>query len=229
MEKSCRVCVNRNNIAIVYGEGPCSECTDANKINWKLMDEDSITFNVADKFTRTPGGRYAQDGGYSAEALRSGYLEELYKATKPYGKKIVVELDGVYGYSRPFLEEVFGGMVREFLEDIREVIVIKTDDEDYARAIDSDIKDALSLLLESKVRLVNKGLLCPSCFGAIDTDDNYCRHCGFHFDKFTKPSDKVSYGICRRCGKVAICGTKKEGVCPDDGLCRECYSIVYVY
>lgn len=63
---------------------------------------------VAD-YTKFPGGRYAEDGEGNATNFRTEYLvTPLRNKTR-----VVVDLGGVAGYSSAFLDEAFGGLVRE--------------------------------------------------------------------------------------------------------------------
>lgn len=65
--------------------------------------------NVAKEFSRYPAGRYFADGDFSGQAFRARFLIPALKAEQP----LIVELDGVRGYGSSFLEEAFGGLVRE--------------------------------------------------------------------------------------------------------------------
>lgn len=64
--------------------------------------------NVAQDFSRYPAGRYVEDGPFSGAAFRDDILIPALQA----GEHIHVELDGVRGYGSSFLEEAFGGLVR---------------------------------------------------------------------------------------------------------------------
>lgn len=65
--------------------------------------------NLASQFSEYPAGRYRTDGNQSGQAFREDYLvPNLQKH-----EKIVVVLDGAMGYGSSFLEEAFGGLVRE--------------------------------------------------------------------------------------------------------------------
>jgi STAS-like domain of unknown function (DUF4325) len=73
----------------------------------------TATIEVAKDFSPTPGGRYISDGPYSGELFRDRVLAPaLYKALAE-GSTVVVVLDGPRGYLSSFLEEAFGGLVRE--------------------------------------------------------------------------------------------------------------------
>jgi len=66
--------------------------------------------DVAKQFTKFPAGRRSGDGDFSGETFRKRFLEPAFHSD---ADKIVVELDGTFGYGSSFLEEAFGGLVRE--------------------------------------------------------------------------------------------------------------------
>ena len=66
------------------------------------------TIWVSGAFSRYPGGRFRTDGPFSGEALREDILAPALRAHE----SVTVVLDGPYGYTHPFLEEAFGGLVR---------------------------------------------------------------------------------------------------------------------
>ena len=104
-----------------------------------MTDADVVRVNIAKQFTKMPGGRYIRLGPFSGELFRTSYLIEPLRA----GKTVVVELDGVRGYGSSFLEEAFGGAVRELQLDpseaLRRIQVVtsveswKLDVEEYIR------------------------------------------------------------------------------------------------
>ena len=65
------------------------------------------TIWVAGAFSRYPGGRFRTDGPSSGEALREDVLAPALRAHE----SVTVVLDGAAGYTHPFLEEAFGGLV----------------------------------------------------------------------------------------------------------------------
>jgi hypothetical protein len=67
------------------------------------------TINVASDFTPFPAGRFRSIGKGSGEEFRERFLVPA--LTK--GEPTVVILDGTSGYPPSFLEEAFGGLVRE--------------------------------------------------------------------------------------------------------------------
>ncbi|GIK74473.1 MAG: hypothetical protein BroJett021_34610 [Chloroflexota bacterium] len=64
---------------------------------------------VARDFSISPAGRRRSDGPDSAERFRTDFLLPALGT----GKTVVVVLDGTQGYASSFLEESFGGLVRE--------------------------------------------------------------------------------------------------------------------
>jgi hypothetical protein len=77
------------------------------------VKEGSVSkIEIGKDFSRTPGGRYINDGPFSGQLFRDRFLvPELRKAIDK-GDKLTVVLDGPRGYLTSFLEEAFGGLVR---------------------------------------------------------------------------------------------------------------------
>ena len=67
------------------------------------------TINIARDYTPFPGGRYRRNGKGSGQEFREKFLVPPLKMNE----HLVVELDGASGYPSSFLEEAFGGLVRE--------------------------------------------------------------------------------------------------------------------
>lgn len=67
------------------------------------------TINVATDFSKYPGGRFVNDGAFSGQRFRDDFLVPALKESD----KVIVNLDGTLGYGSSFLEEAFGGLVRE--------------------------------------------------------------------------------------------------------------------
>lgn len=81
--------------------------------------------NVTKQFTRYPAGRYLTDGPFSGQKFRD---EILIPAFEDSADQIKIELDGTRGYGSSFLEEAFGGLVRndiiKTLDDINRIHLI---------------------------------------------------------------------------------------------------------
>ncbi|OAI15580.1 hypothetical protein A1359_09190 [Methylomonas lenta] len=73
---------------------------------------------IAKNYSDTPAGRYYSDGSFSGERFRE---EFLYPALKD-NEHVEINLDGTLGLGSSFLEEAFGGLIREkgmCLDDIK--------------------------------------------------------------------------------------------------------------
>lgn len=65
--------------------------------------------SIARNFSKYPAGRYKADGRFSGERCRRELLVPALRGTDV----VVVDLNGTLGYGSSFLEEAFGGLVRE--------------------------------------------------------------------------------------------------------------------
>lgn len=82
--------------------------------------------SIARDFSPFPAGRKRGDGPYTGEKFREDLLApRLKKHTK-----VILDLDGVEGLPSSFLEEIFGGLVREgfAVAMLRELIEIRSTD-----------------------------------------------------------------------------------------------------
>lgn len=70
-----------------------------------------ILINIAQNFSRFPGGRHRTDGRFSGEEFREDFLLPALRQHD----RVIVNLDGVAGLPSSFLEEAFGGLVRRGL------------------------------------------------------------------------------------------------------------------
>ena len=98
---------------------------------------------VAKEFSRAPGPRYISEGPYSGESFRKEILCPRVKEAIQKGETLDVVLDGTHGFGTSFLEEAFGGLIREdelSYQDIMSVLNIISEEEDY---LIDDIKQYL--------------------------------------------------------------------------------------
>ncbi len=81
---------------------------------------------VAEDFSRYPAGRYLDDGPFSGAKFREDFLKPIIDS----GEHVIIDLDGARGYGSSFLEEAFGGLVREGIEPekILETFEIRSSD-----------------------------------------------------------------------------------------------------
>lgn len=67
---------------------------------------------ISRDFSQTPGGRYKKEGEFSGEEFRDKILIPRFNIALNNNNKLVINLDGGYGYPPSFLEEAFGGLAR---------------------------------------------------------------------------------------------------------------------
>jgi hypothetical protein len=101
----------------------------------------TITLNIAKQFSRSPAGRYMTDGPFSGQAFR----ERLLLPALRQSETVEVQLDGVLGFGSSFLEEAFGGLVREAgleAKELREKLHIVSKLKTYEQRIWLYVSDA---------------------------------------------------------------------------------------
>ena len=88
------------------------------------------TIKISDDYSKTPGPRLTSEGEYSGEDFRESMLKPIFKEAIENNEKILINLDGGYGYPPSFLEEAFGGLAREYDEAlVQKTFEFKSDDE----------------------------------------------------------------------------------------------------
>lgn len=71
-----------------------------------------LTLKVASDFSPSPGPRFLFEGKYSGQEFREKHLyPQLVQAIKE-DAVLTVDLDGTSGFGTSFLEESFGGLIR---------------------------------------------------------------------------------------------------------------------
>ena len=94
----------------------------------------SKLISIPQDFTRYPAGRYISDGSYSGERFRDEFLVPALRSAQ----RVEVHLDGTLGYGSSFLEEAFGGLVREAGLDrdfLRKRLILVSGDDALKREI----------------------------------------------------------------------------------------------
>lgn len=69
---------------------------------------DTRMISIAKDFSPHPAGRYVTDGPCSGQKFRE---DLLYPALRD-NARVEIDMDGALGYGSSFLEEAFGGLVR---------------------------------------------------------------------------------------------------------------------
>lgn len=102
------------------------------------------TIVIASDFTDSPGARFRSDGPNSGEEFREVHLEPHFAKGQQPPDKLVVILDGVFGYATSFLEEAFGGLARKIGSDLcaKTIKIVSLEDPALVPEIESYIRDA---------------------------------------------------------------------------------------
>lgn len=102
-------------------------------------------------YTDTPGARYYSQGPYPGEEFREKILLPKYLECYKKNEKLIVDLDGGYGYGSSFLEEAFGGLIRRLKEENMEykkpvelIEIISNDEPSWIGKIDKYMKDEIN-------------------------------------------------------------------------------------
>lgn len=89
-----------------------------------------MKINICKDFSETPNARYRAEGPFSGEEFRETILEPRFLAARDKKEKLVINLDGGYGYPTSFLEEAFGGLARKYgSKDVTGVLTFISEDE----------------------------------------------------------------------------------------------------
>lgn len=73
----------------------------------------TLRINIAEDFSPAPIGRYRTDSDTSAEAFREDILYPKICIAIEKREFLEIDLTGIFGLASSFLEEAFGGLVRE--------------------------------------------------------------------------------------------------------------------
>jgi chaperonin GroEL (HSP60 family) len=104
---------------------------------------ESIEIKIAKDLSYSPGPRYIDEGKNSGEKFRKEILAAAFQQAIEENKKVIVDLDGTDGYGTSFLEESFGGLIREngiAYDEIIKRLEIISKEEDYLK---NDVYDYL--------------------------------------------------------------------------------------
>ena len=92
--------------------------------------EQTIVLKIAVEFTKTPGPRSRAEGPFSGQMFREDVLERFFLRARSEGHRLLVDLDGGYGYATSFLEEAFGWLGAKYgPEAVNRVIELKSVEE----------------------------------------------------------------------------------------------------
>ena len=102
--------------------------------NYQINVSIIMRIEIAKEYTKTPGPRYISEGPFSGEDFRNIILCPRIREAIENNEKLIIVLDGTHGYGTSFLEEAFGGLIREDhipYEKIVAIIEIISDEEEY--------------------------------------------------------------------------------------------------
>lgn len=104
----------------------------------------SMYYSIAKQYTKLPGTR--NRGPHSGEHFRENVLKNLVTKAINEESKLVIDLAGTHGFAPSFLEESFGGLIREgyFTKDqLLTVLEVKCDEMPlYAEKVIEFVKSA---------------------------------------------------------------------------------------
>ena len=103
-----------------------------------------MMIRIADEFTKIPGGRHISDGPHSGEEFREKMLKPAFYDAKMKKEKLVVDLDGGFGYGTSFLDEAFGGLARVTKDpEVLNIQIISTEEPTLVERVMSFMKSGL--------------------------------------------------------------------------------------
>lgn len=93
-----------------------------------------MTITIAKEFSKNPLGRfYPKDGDFTGDKFRNDFLIPALKDKS--NQTVTVVIDGTEGYGSSFLEEAFGGLVREKVlsaEELKKRLKIENKNPNYS-------------------------------------------------------------------------------------------------
>ena len=82
--------------------------------NMTAAEQEIPMLDVAENFSANPGGRYSRHGSFSGEEFRQRVLAPLLKQAVEQDSILRVRIDTVHrSYQSSFLDEAFGGLIRD--------------------------------------------------------------------------------------------------------------------
>lgn len=91
-----------------------------------------MKIKISSDYAKSPGPRLIAEGKNSGEEFRKKILLPKLKEAIERSIRLEIDLDGTAGYGTSFLEESFGGLIREDgfdLQKLRDVFIFKSVEE----------------------------------------------------------------------------------------------------
>ncbi len=79
---------------------------------------ENIIINIKTDFSDSPGARYRKDGPHSGEEFFEDHLKPKFEEAVKNNVKLIINLDGVWGYPSSFVSGSFGKLSLEKGKDI---------------------------------------------------------------------------------------------------------------
>ncbi len=110
-----------------------------------------ISIIISSDFSDTPGGRYINESTFSGEEFREKILLPKYEEAIEKHEKLLIDFDGCFGFGTSFLEEAFGGLVREhsIMGMLNHIEIKSTEDETIPNYVNKYIKAAEDIKKDS--------------------------------------------------------------------------------
>jgi hypothetical protein len=106
----------------------------------------SIYIDISKDFSSIPGARYPHESSFCGQDFREKLLYPAVLEALEKDMVVVVNMDGVYGFSTAFLDEAFGGLTR--VKGIgyhivrHHVVLISTEEPSLIEEVDDILKDS---------------------------------------------------------------------------------------
>jgi STAS-like domain of unknown function (DUF4325) len=91
-----------------------------------------MRIKISKDYTTAPGPRYPTEGKFSGQEFRTDILAPRLIEAIEHDATLTIDLDGTSGYGTSFLEESFGGLIREDqfkLKQLKKYLEFKSDEE----------------------------------------------------------------------------------------------------
>ena len=102
-----------------------------------------ITINIKTDFSDSPGARYRKDGPHSGEEFFEALLKPKFDEAVRNQVKLIIGLDGVWGYPSSFVSGSFGKLSLEVGKDavLSTIVFISEESEIRKSRIIAEIKN----------------------------------------------------------------------------------------
>ena len=91
---------------------------------------DRLVLSIAEDYTMTPGARLRKNGEFSGEEFLETKLVPAFRNAQKESKKLLVDLDGCFGFLLSFIDEAFGRLTYIFGKaDVNKILEVKCNDE----------------------------------------------------------------------------------------------------